>query len=139
MDQLSDKHRSALIDLAATALTFIMKGGCNEEEEEEEENSPSQCALYRENKCKYQDATFKLPRKQNWIGCCYPSCNLWYHAQYLSLHFSSDQTREAYNLICPKHKEIRKHFQNKLTALASDTHALEGETLHLHLLTKQLR
>ena len=27
MDQLSDKHRSALIDLAATALTLIMKRG----------------------------------------------------------------------------------------------------------------
>ena len=114
LDQLSDKHRGALIDLAATASLNIDNetGDDNEkEEEEEEENSPSQCALYRENKCKYQDATFKPPRKTNWIGCCYPSCNLWYHEQCLSLHFSSDQTREAYNLIKTSENTFRTNLQ----------------------------
>ena len=61
LDQLSDKHHGALIDLAATAsLNIDNEMG---DEKEEEEDSPSQCALYRENKCKYQDATFKPPRK----------------------------------------------------------------------------
>ena len=47
---------NALIDLAAA--TFLQS-------EEEDEDSPNHCALYKENKCKYKDSTFKPPKKHN--------------------------------------------------------------------------
>lgn len=137
LDQCTNEHRGALINLAATAsLNDDTEDGSDDEVDED---SPSHCALYRENTCKYLDNTFKAPKTTNWIGCSYPSCDRWYHEQCLSLHFSSKETREAYTLICPKHKDVRKHFKDKITALAFNSHALEGETLPLHSKPKRRR
>lgn len=140
LDQLTDQHQSALLDLAAAASLNrdVEEGNDEDAEDVEEEESPSRCALYKKKTCKYQDALFKAPRNPKWIGCCYPSCNLWHHEQCLSLHFKTEQTKENYNLICPKHKEIRTHFKNKIAAFVSDRHALEGETMDVQPLPKRL-
>jgi hypothetical protein len=102
LDQIDESHRGALISIAATAS---LQEGVEDVNEDEEDDSPSQCALYRNNACKYQDPSFKQPKTTNWIGCSYPTCNLWYHEQCLSLHITSEQTRLEYTLICPKHRD----------------------------------
>ena len=52
---------SALIDLAAATCLHQSE---QVESEEEDENSPSHCALYKENKCKYNNSTFKPQKKK---------------------------------------------------------------------------
>jgi hypothetical protein len=157
LDQIDESHRGALISIAATAslqegvdeshrgalisiaATASLQEGVEDANEDEEDDSPSQCALYRNKACKYQDPSFKQPKTTNWIGCSYPTCNLWYHEQCLSLHITSEQTRQEYTLICSKHKEIRQHFKDKITALDSDTHSLYDTELSLQPLPKRLK
>ena len=108
---------NALIDLAITTCLQSEQEGLDEEDEED---SPTHCALYKEKKCKYQDRAFKPPKTTLWIGCSYPGCNEWYHKQCLTLQFEGDKEREYYTLICPKHKNIKEHFHNKVIALSTD-------------------
>ena len=127
---------NALIDLAAATCLHQSE---QVESEEEDEDSPTHCALYKENKCKYNNSTFKPPKKTLWVGCNYPCCNAWYHEQCLSLQFAGDKEREDYTLICPKHKDIKEHFRNKVTALSTDTNSLSDENISLQPMPKQLR
>lgn len=57
-----EKHRTnpfnALIDLAAATCLYSEQL----ESEAEDKDSPTHCALYKENKCKYKDSTFKPPK-----------------------------------------------------------------------------
>lgn len=53
---------NALIDLAAATCLHQSQ---QVESEEEDEDSPSHCALYKENKCKYNNSTFKPPKKKH--------------------------------------------------------------------------
>lgn len=55
---------NALIDLVAAACLHQSE---QVESEEEDEDSPTHCALYKENKCKYNNSTFK-PLKKTHCG-----------------------------------------------------------------------
>ena len=127
---------NALIDLAAATCLHQSE---HVESEEEDEDSPTHCTLYKENKCKYNNSTFKPPKNTLWIGCNYPCCNVWYHEQCLSLQFAGDKEREDYTLVCPKHKDIKEHFRNKVTALSIDTNSLSDENISLQPMPKRLR
>ena len=133
LEQMTDQHRSALLDLAAKAS---LNNDVDKISDDEEGDGPTHCALFRMKTCKYQDSTFKAPKTTNWIGCSYPSCNRWYHEKCLSLHFKTEQTRDHYNLV--KHDEIKKHFKNKIAAFAFDKHTLEVEDFELKPLPKRL-
>ena len=74
-----------------------------------------------------------------WIGCSCLNCDAWYHKQCLSLQFKGDKEREDYTLFCPKHKDIKEHFCNKVTALSTDTNSLSDENITLQPMPKRLR
>ena len=91
---------NALIDLAAATCLHQSE---QVESEEEDEDSPTHCALYKENKCTYNNSTFKPPKNTLWIGCNYPCCNAWYHEQCLSLQFTGSMRVNSITLpnFCP--------------------------------------
>lgn len=124
--------RAAAIDVAVTA-------SLSEDEVIDDEDSPTHCALYQDKMCKYQDSAFKPPRKTLWVGCSFPSCGQRYHEQCLSLHFTSQQTRNKYNIICKKHTDVREHFQDRVTATTNDLHSLDGEDVSLGIRPKRFR
>ena len=126
---------NALIDLPAATCLHQSE---QVESEEEDKDSPTHCALYKENKCKYNNSTFKPPKNTLWIGCNYP-CNAWYHEKCLSLQFAGDKEGKDYTLICPKHKDIKEHFRNKVIALSTDTNSLSDENISLQPMPKRLR
>ena len=53
--------------------------------------------------------------------------------------FAVWESPEDYTLICPKHKDIKEHFRNKVTALSTDTNSLSDENISLQPMPKQLR
>lgn len=92
LDQTEDIHRNALIGIAATAS---LQEGAKDTNEDEEDDSPSQCALYRNKACRYQDPSFKQPKTTSWIGCSNPSCNIWHHetVSFIAHYIGAHQTR----------------------------------------------
>ena len=133
----SNNYCSTFVDLAAMASLETDQDGADEDDEED---SPTHCSFYKDKKCKYLDKSFKPAKNTPWIGCSYPSCNAWYHKQCLHLQFATGKERQDYTLICPKHNNIREHFRDKLTALASDKHSLvDKNDASLGPLPKRLR
>lgn len=134
-----EKHRTnpfnALIDLAAATCLYSEQL----ESEAEDKDSPTHCALYKENKCKYKDSTFKPPKNTIQIGCSYPSCDARCREQCVFLQFKGDKEREDYTVICPKQKDIKEHFRNKVTALSTDTNSMSDESITLQPMWKHLR
>ena len=135
-----DGQTHALVNLAVTAsLSNQNQAEMESDSEDDEDDSPKHCALYSSNGCKYREPSFKRPRKTLWMECSFPSCHSWYHEVCLSLKFKTEEEREAYTLICPKHSEIKEQFLDKLTALSSDKHSLHDENTELRPLPQRLK
>lgn len=135
-----DGQKHALVNLAVEASLFSHNQAEMESDDEDDENdNPKHCALSSSNGCKYREPSFKRPRKTLWMECSFPSCHNWYHEVCLSLKFKTEEGREAYTLICPKHSKIKEQFLDKLAALSSDKRSLQDENTALRPLPKRLR
>lgn len=53
-----------LADIASLSATET-----DTDDEDDDEDNPMQCGLFALHKCKYQEKSFKPPRKTMWIGC----------------------------------------------------------------------
>ena len=135
-----DGQTHALVNLAVEAsLSSHNQAEMESDYEDDEDDNPKHCALYSSNRCRYREPSFKRPRKTLWMECSFPSCHNWYHEVCLSLKFKTEEGREAYTLICPKHSKIKEQFLDKLAALSSDKHSLQDENTALQPLPKWLR
>lgn len=129
-----------LVNLAvAASLSNQNRAEMERDDEANEDDSPKHCALYSSNGCKYKDPSFKRPRKTLWMECSFPSYHSWHHEVCILLKFKTEEEREAYTLIYPKHSKMKEQFLDKLRALSSDKHSLQDENTALWHLPQQLR